>query len=257
MSRSSGFGWLALAVVLWTSVPAAAQRSFFDLPPAPPPDEFGNLLLNRLSGSAGEKAVGFSHWSHRTRYACRVCHFELRFEMRKNASEISEEANQSGEFCGACHDGETAFGHTEKNCSRCHTGTAAGKRQAFKKFRKQKKLPASPFGNKIDWVKAEDLGLIEPVASILEEDFEPIGYDESFEIPAAWTLIPPADFSHRVHLRWLECSNCHPDVFDIEIKGTQHFLMKNILTGKFCGACHMNVAFPLDDCRRCHPGMRQ
>ena len=31
--------------------------------------------------------------------------------------------------------------------------------------------------------------------------------------------------------------------------------MKYILEGKFCGVCHLNVAFPLDDCQRCHPDM--
>jgi len=33
--------------------------------------------------------------------------------------------------------------------------------------------------------------------------------------------------------------------------------MQYILETKFCGACHLTVAFPLDDCLRCHPGMGQ
>jgi c(7)-type cytochrome triheme protein len=234
-----------------------AQQGFFDLPAQPPPDQFGNLLLDRLSSSSGEPAVGFSHWSHRMRYACRVCHFELDFQMQAEASEISEEANRRGEFCGACHDGETAFAHSEENCARCHTGSVAGPKGALKRLRKQRKLPKAEHGNRIDWVAAEDQGRIDPVGSILEPDFEPIPFNERFEIPAAWTMIPPADFSHNVHLRWLECSNCHPDIFDIEKEGTEHFLMDNIVKGQFCGACHMRVAFPLDDCQRCHPSMRK
>jgi c(7)-type cytochrome triheme protein len=105
-------------------------------------------------------------------------------------------------------------------------------------------------------VAAAEQGLIEPKMSILEPDFEPMEYDEDFEVPAAWALIPPADFSHAAHLRWLECSSCHPDVFKVEKEGTEHMLMKHILEGKFCGACHMNVAFPLDDCKGCHPAMK-
>lgn len=248
---------IALYLSLLVSTPTLAQNAFFDLPPLPPPEEYGDLLIDRLSTAAGEKAVGFSHWSHRTRYVCRVCHYELDFAMAANASEITEEANREGEFCGACHDGATAFGHTPGNCARCHTGSEPGRKKEFKKLRKGGKLPQAEFGNRIDWVEAEELGLLSPVASILEPDYEPIPFKERFEIPAAWTLIPPADFSHNVHMRWLECSNCHPDVFDIEKQGTEHFLMVNILTGKFCGACHLTVAFPLDDCRRCHPGMKK
>ena len=119
-----------------------------------------------------------------------------------------------------------------------------------------RKLPKTKFGNRIDWVAAQDKGLITPVNSILESEFEPIPFNERFEVPAAWTLIPPAHFSHESHLRWLECADCHPDVFKIQKKGTEHFLMKNILEGHFCGACHLKVAFPLDNCRRCHPDMR-
>ena len=211
------------------------------------------MLIDRLSTTADAEPVIFSHWSHRSRYTCRVCHFELAFVMAANASEITEEANRRGQFCGSCHDGETAFGHTDENCDRCHTGLEVDKSKAFKAFRK---FPKARFGNRIDWVAAQEKGLITPINSLEDPDFEPLPFNEQFEVPAAWTLIPPADFSHNVHLQWLECSNCHPDIFKIQKKGPEHFLMKNILEGKFCGACHMNVAFPLDDCKRCHPDMR-
>jgi len=247
---------LLLLLLLFVPVLGRGPETFFDLPPLPPPEDFGNVLIDRASSEAGEKPVEFSHWSHRSLYTCRVCHFEIDFAMQANASEITEEANRSGEFCGACHDGNTAFGHTEGNCVRCHTDPSSDKRQIFKRFRKSRKLPRAPFGNEIDWVGARERGLIQPKNSILEPDFEPIPFNEKFKVPAAWTLIPPADFSHNVHLQWLECSNCHPDIFKIKKKATQHFLMKNILEGKFCGACHMTVAFPLNDCKRCHPDMK-
>lgn len=231
----------------------SGQQAFFDLPELPPPEEYGTVLIDRLTREDAADPVAFAHWSHRDRYTCRVCHFELGFTMETNGSGITEEANRKGEYCGACHDGETAFGHTEEHCTTCHTGRVAGKSQMFKRLRK---FPKAAFGNRIDWVAAEDKGLIAPVNSILESDFEPIPFNEKFEVPAAWTLIPPAHFSHQMHLRWLECSNCHPDVFKIRKKGTEHFLMKHILEGRFCGVCHLTVAFPLDDCRRCHPDMK-
>lgn len=255
-SKSLGPRLLPSLILLLVAPLAQARQSFFDLPPLPPPEDYGNVLINRVSGGAGERAVVFSHWSHRSRFTCRVCHFELDFVMEANASEITEEANRKGEFCGACHDGKTAFGHTEANCAKCHTGSVASKHKLFKAFRKSLKLPKSPFGNEIDWVEAQERGRIEPENSILDPAFEPIPFNERFEVPAAWTLIPPADFSHGTHLRWLECSNCHPDIFKIQKKMTEHFLMENILQGKFCGACHMKVAFPLNDCKRCHPGMK-
>jgi c(7)-type cytochrome triheme protein len=253
--RTGGYV-VATALALLLSGTVEAQQKFFDLPELPPPHEYGDVLIDRLSKESGEKPVVFSHWSHRNRYTCRVCHFELHFAMAPNASEITEAANRDGEFCGACHDGTTAFGHIEGKCSRCHTGPRVDKAKTFKAMRKSLKLPEAPFGNEVDWVEAEQQGLIEPVNSLHDPAFEPIPFNEQFEVPAAWTLIPPADFSHNIHLQWLECASCHPDVFKIQKKATEHFLMVNILEGKFCGACHMKVAFPLDDCKRCHPSMK-
>jgi c(7)-type cytochrome triheme protein len=31
--------------------------------------------------------------------------------------------------------------------------------------------------------------------------------------------------------------------------------MTAMLKGEYCGACHLTVAFPLHNCKRCHPGM--
>ena len=33
------------------------------------------------------------------------------------------------------------------------------------------------------------------------------------------------------------------------------FSMPLILKGEFCGVCHVTVAFPMNDCKRCHPAM--
>ncbi|HVR37486.1 MAG TPA: c(7)-type cytochrome triheme domain-containing protein [Thermoanaerobaculia bacterium] len=63
------------------------------------------------------------------------------------------------------------------------------------------------------------------------------------------------DVPHAEHVRWLDCANCHPAIFNIRKKTTKHFSMRFNLAGEFCGACHLRVAFPLDDCMRCHPAM--
>ena len=152
----------------------------------------------------------------------------------------------------ASKDDRPTIGSDEASCSRCHNGGAA---RATAEFKALKGFPRAPYGNKIDWIDAENRGLIEPKKSILEPDFDPIPYDQEFEVPAAWTMISPGYFSHGEHIRWLECSDCHPDIFAIDKKGTRHFRMAHILDGKFCGACHMKVAFPIDDCKGCHPRM--
>jgi len=226
----------------------------FDLPPLPPPHEFGDVLINRVSTEKGQRPVGFSHWSHRVLYTCRVCHFELDFEMKANTTEITERANRNGRFCGACHDGETAFGYSEENCVKCHNGGELDNRKQFKK--KLNKLPKSKYGNRIDWSKALSKGLINPRQSILEDDYKPLPFKQSLDLEAEWAMIPPAVFVHDEHSRWLDCANCHPDIFNIKKKTTEHFEMIYILKGAFCGACHIKVAFPLDDCKRCHPTMR-
>ncbi|MEJ2323270.1 MAG: cytochrome c3 family protein [Nitrospirota bacterium] len=200
------------------------------------------------------KSVTFSHWSHRTKYTCRVCHFELYFEMAVNTTEITEEDNKNGLYCGACHNGVDAFGHTEKNCDKCHNGDISYGKEKFQE--QLEKLPRAKFGNNIDWVKALSEGKIMPKYSIFRVDEKSLEFDSLLTLEAEWSFVPPAYFPHAEHVKWLDCSNCHPDIFNIKKKTTKHFLMKYILEGKFCGVCHLNVAFPMRDCKRCHPKIR-
>jgi c(7)-type cytochrome triheme protein len=243
--------YLAILCATLLGAPTLAPQ-VFELPPQPKPSLYGNLLIDRLSKQSGEEAVGFSHWSHRTRHTCRVCHFELGFEMAVNTTEIICQGDRAGEFCGACHDGETAFANEPSTCKRCHSGSVRGPDRAFKDLRN---LPRAPHGNKIDWVEAVRTLKIWPRQSILEEDYEPIAFDQSLTLEAEWSMISPAVFPHEAHGRWLDCANCHPDIFNVKKKTTKHFEMRYNLEGKFCGACHLKVAFPMDDCKRCHPKM--
>ena len=77
----------------------------------------------------------------------------------------------------------------------------------------------------------------------------------TIELTAEMRSIPPAYFSHKYHIDWMGCDMCHPEVFNIKKKGTENFSMREILKGRFCGGCHLNVAFPIDDCKACHPRM--
>ena len=97
--------------------------------------------------------------------------------------------------------------------------------------------------------------VLDPKYSLQREE-EPLTFDKELSLDARWFNIPPAVFSHEIHGRFLDCANCHPDVFNIKQKTTEHFEMRFILEKAFCGACHLSTAFPLDDCMRCHPGMR-
>jgi c(7)-type cytochrome triheme protein len=242
---------LALILIVVAFTLDVYASGFWDLPPLPPPEQYGNLLINRLSEKKGERPVTFSHWSHRVHYTCRVCHFELDFQMKVNTTEITEDANRKGRFCGACHNGKIAFGHTEENCKKCHNGDITYGKEKFEGL--SKTLPPSKYGNKIDWTRAIETGKIKPKQTIFDEPYEPMPFKKKLRLEAEWSMVPPAYFSHEKHNYWLDCANCHPDIFNIKKKTTKHFSMVYILDGKFCGACHLRVAFPIDDCRGCHP----
>ncbi|MDH3319143.1 MAG: hypothetical protein OEO84_05565 [Betaproteobacteria bacterium] len=113
------------------------------------------------------------------------------------------------------------------------------------------KLPPASGGNLVRWGAALQQGLIAPRsgadaksgsdAMVLELDvlLDPNG------------SLPPVRFAHADHTRWLDCSNCHPQLFEMQ-KGASGISMLRILEGEQCGTCHGAVAFPLTECKRCH-----
>ncbi len=227
---------------------APVTAGYFDLPKLPPPEQYGNILINRTSEANGVKPVTFSHWSHRMKYTCRVCHFELEFSLLLNTTEITEEAIKEGRFCGACHDGKIAFGYKEENCDKCHNDDISYGKEKFKNLAA---LPKTQFGNQIDWVTVFKKALIAPKNTILG-NYNPIPFDKKLYLGTEWGFIPAVTFSHKRHNQWLDCANCHPDIFNIKQWTTKHFSMERNLNSEFCGVCHLNTAFPLDDCKRCH-----
>ena len=101
----------------------------------------------------------------------------------------------------------------------------------------------------VDWVKAMDLGIIEPRADIQGKTQMPVlDMDILFKDT---DKMPWVKFPHIAHTKWLACSNCHPDIF-IPKKGANNPSMDGILAGEHCGRCHDKVAFALWTCERCH-----
>ncbi len=227
----------------------------FDLPAMPPPAQYGNVLITRMTVSSTHPPVAFSHWVHRRYFTCRVCHFELNFAMKTNTTEITEAKIRKGEYCGACHNDKTAFGIHEETCTICHTGNIGA---TDARFGELKDLPRSLYGDNVNWVKALRRKLITPKQSVWSDDYKPIPYDQNLSLSPEWQMVKTrATFPHVKHTEWLDCADCHPDIFNIQKKGTKMFRMNYIVNGKFCGVCHLSVAFPIQDCKRCHPDLQR
>ncbi len=237
----------AVSTLSWQYAGAVA----YSLPELPAASLYGNILIDRSSTENGVKPVSFSHWTHRTRFTCRVCHTELEFDMAVSVTEVSCEDIKDGRFCGACHNGKQAFGPKD-NCAYCHNGDLGFRSDAFAEFTQD--LPPDEFGNQIDWSEMMRRGNVQP-SHFLNDPPAETTYDKELKLEAAWGRIPPAVFPHKEHLQWVDCDTCHPDLFNIKQKTTEHFSMNRILKGEFCGYCHMKVAFPMNACERCHPGM--
>ena len=226
----------------------------YDFKPLPPPNQYGNFLLNRTSEKNNVKPAIFSHWIHRQKHTCRVCHFELDFRFKVNTTEITEAENKEGKYCGAatCHDGKAVFGHTKENCDKCHNGNISDGRDKFWPF--MKKVPKAKFGNEVDWVKAVDNGTLNPVKVLTRQPPKDLKFTKNLELESEAAFISPSAFPHDKHAEWLDCNNCHPDIFRMK-KKADRFDMADMIKGKYCGLCHSTVAFPMNDCQRCHKGM--
>jgi len=111
-------------------------------------------------------------------------------------------------------------------------------------------LPASPSGNRVDWVKALENNQISPRYDRLSDAASPVVMDLDIVREVKGSM-PDVVYPHKQHTEWLDCSNCHPAIF-IPQKGANQISMASILLGQKCGVCHGKVAFPVSECRRCH-----
>jgi c(7)-type cytochrome triheme protein len=256
-------GLLVVTVILWCGIGQAVDRAELGsiiktIPSNGPFWKYGTLEMRRKTKKAGIPAAVFAHWSHRARYTCRVCHQELGFSMRSGDTGITRSQYVSGKYCGACHNGVTAFTvqeGTARQCDRCHMKDTQALEDQFESFVRD--LPFASFGNGIDWAEAIKTGKISPINALKsEQTIQQL--PEKLKLPMKLgTAVQRSDltFSHEEHFFELDCSACHPDIFNVKKKGTKAFTMESNIYGSFCGACHMRVAFPMNDCKRCHPQM--
>ena len=248
---------VALAVVVLSQ---AGADTFGTKKRTPKPNEYGNVVIDNHAARDDSDPVLFPHWLHRANYTCRLCHVDLGFAMTAGETGITDADNRHGLYCGACHNGTEAFAQEEtaangdviRHCARCHSGSKDVEfEHDFYEFVAD--FPRSRFGNRVDWLKAEEQGLVE-----LKDYLEGISIDrgslqprEESEIAVDAPGMPSIIFSHEKHVVWNGCELCHPQIFPIR-KGEKVYDMQDIFDGSFCGACHGSVAFPNTDCRLCH-----
>ncbi len=101
----------------------------------------------------------------------------------------------------------------------------------------------------VNWVQALEMGLIEPRADITGKSEMLV---MNLDIVMKNTKdMPYVRFPHLQHTKWLDCSNCHPNIF-IPQENANDISMNKVLRGEYCGVCHDKVAFSLFTCERCH-----
>jgi len=230
----------------------------------PRPEAYGRVVMDSFSTKAHVAPVVFDHWVHRMRYTCRLCHVDLGFTMRAGETGVREADNRHGLYCGACHNGKEAFGWERqerkglttqrvKQCDRCHSvGKLVTPKQEL--YAVTKRMPKSAYGNHIDWLAAEAKGLIHLKDALpgITRVRKPIRYAGEVTLHAREFDMPEIIFSHTKHAVWNGCEMCHPDIFGVE-RGATKFTMQEVFDGRYCGACHGKVSFPVDfDCRLCH-----
>lgn len=117
-------------------------------------------------------------------------------------------------------------------------------REAFKP------LPKSHSGNRVDWVRAAESGKIRPLWDGADHKKQPevLDLDIVREVKGS---MPDVVFPHDKHTALLDCSACHPAIFQMQ-QGANKMSMASIMLGNGCGACHGRVAFPVSECRLCH-----
>lgn len=111
-------------------------------------------------------------------------------------------------------------------------------------------LPKTKDGNLVDWVGALKKGHIQPMIDLEDPEAEPFLMDLVIVREVKGSM-PNVVYPHEPHTEWLDCANCHDEIFLPE-KGANQISMAGILLGQKCGVCHGKVAFPISDCRRCH-----
>lgn len=106
---------------LLPTIVIALLAGMVEFTPKASAETYGDIVFDRRKAQETPAAV-FPHWFHRIRFRCYVCHPAI-FPMRKSGgAEITMNGIRAGKYCGACHDGKTAWEPSFDSCSRCHVG---------------------------------------------------------------------------------------------------------------------------------------
>ncbi|MDA8088150.1 MAG: hypothetical protein M0Z75_15805 [Nitrospiraceae bacterium] len=166
------------------------------------------------------KSVVFSHELHVVKrgLGCDRCHSGLFAPAAYSAQgkgDFTMASFSKGKYCGACHNGRTAFA-SDSQCARCHAGVKGARAYART-------------------VAVQGVALVPPGGPIR------IGEGDV-----------AVQFSHKVHTQIFGCSECHSGMFPMS-KGRMEITMAGIDRGKQCGSCHNGKkAFAASQCGRCH-----
>jgi len=114
--------------------------------PAPAKAEYGDVVINNYSDTAGMRPVVFPHWFHRIRFRCKVCHADLGFKFKAGGNDINMYKIIEGKFCGACHNGKVAW--SVKNCILCHSGKPGTPIQIHESTMQELAVPTNPLTSK-------------------------------------------------------------------------------------------------------------
>jgi c(7)-type cytochrome triheme protein len=104
--------------------------------------EYGDVVINNYSDAAGMRPVVFPHWFHRIRFRCKVCHADLGFKFKAGGNEVNMVKIIDGQFCGACHNGEVAWG--VENCNVCHSAKPGTPTQVHESTVQKLVAPGAP-----------------------------------------------------------------------------------------------------------------
>jgi c(7)-type cytochrome triheme protein len=102
---------------LWMLLAAAALSGALAVPSLA---RLGDVKFSRKDSVAMEIPPAiFPHLPHWIKFKCYVCHDAI-FKMKAGADKVTMDAISDGKFCGACHNGKTAFPANFSTCDRCH-----------------------------------------------------------------------------------------------------------------------------------------
>ncbi len=216
-------------------------------------------------------SVTFKHSIHSSMYGCDDCHSEI-FQPNSKNNKVSMAQMEKGASCGACHNGDDAFS-VANDCGSCHTTrditfkTAAAGETLFSHDIHIEMVSCGDCHSSIfksgyktapvtmaQMKKGKSCGACHNggIAFSVEEDCSSCHptRDITFSTENAGNIL----FSHEVHTGMFGCSDCHPDLFQLNTNN-KTTSMKEMEEGESCGACHDGGdAFSVAaDCSSCHP----